>query len=126
MKRYVMVVFSLFVVSAVLAETNNTRVIRMMVTAYCPCRICCGKDADGKTSTGKDAFKTLGVAAEPKLLPYGTKLEIPGVGVRVVDDTGGAMRQDAEKGIYHIDLRFPNHKEARKFGVRWLDVKIID
>lgn len=103
----------------------SARVILMKVTAYCPCKKCCGDCTDGITSTGRNAWKTLGVAADPKLLPYGTKLEIPGVGLRTVDDAGGAMRQNAEKGIYHIDLRMHSHPEAKKFGVRWLNVKIL-
>lgn len=98
---------------------------RMKVTAYCPCNKCCGQYADGKTSTGKDAWKP-GVAADPKLLPYGTKLNIPGVGILPVDDTGGAMRQSAKKGICHIDVRFPDHREALNFGVKWLDVEVLN
>jgi 3D (Asp-Asp-Asp) domain-containing protein len=101
------------------------RIVRMKVTAYCPCDKCCGPNAIGKTSTGHDAWKTFGIAADPRLLRYRTKLEIPGVGVREVDDTGGAMRQDAKKGICHIDLRMHSHQEARKFGVKWLEVKIL-
>ena len=91
--------------------------VEMKVTAYCPCEKCCGKFADGFTSIGRDARKTLGVAADPKLLSYGTKLDVPGIGVRVVDDTGGAMRQSAKKGIWHIDVRFHDHNEALQFGV---------
>jgi len=112
---------------------------RTKVTAYCPCKKCCGPHAIGKTSIGRDAWKTFGVAADPKLLPYRTKLEIPGIGIREVDDTGGAMRQDAKKGVYHIDIRFrlPDgvkktpenmekvHQEAKRFGVKWLDVKVL-
>lgn len=99
----------------------------MKVTAYCAdCRICNGKWADGRTALNDDARKCDGVAAAPKLIPYRTKLLIPGVGVKEVDDTGGAMRQAAKKGIYHIDVRFLDHAEARRFGVRWLDVTILD
>lgn len=129
----IMFLVSCWVVLLVLiaAEGSPSKVVRMKVvrmkcTAYCPCVTCCGKGARGITSTGKDA-KTppFGVAADPKLLPYGTKLEIPGIGVREVDDTGGAMRKDARKGIYHIDLRFVAHQEALEFGIQWLDVKIL-
>ena len=98
---------------------------RMKVTAYCPCKKCCGKFADGKTSIGKNAWKTLGVAADPAVLPYGTKLEIPGIGIRTVDDTGGAMRQSTKKGICHIDIRFHNHEAAKKFGAQRLNVRIL-
>lgn len=100
--------------------------VTMKVTAYCPCEKCCGTwAANGKTATGRDARKTVGVAADPKLLPYRTRLEIPGIGVREVDDTGGAMRQSAKKGVYHIDLRMQTHAKAKQWGVRWLKVKIL-
>ena len=102
------------------------RIINMKVTAYCPCAKCCGEFSDGVTSIGHDAKKTLGVAADPKTLPYKTELDIPGIGKRIVDDTGGAMRQSAKKGICHIDVRFHNHEDALKFGVRWLDVKVYN
>lgn len=110
------------------AMTNKptSRTTNMKVTAYCPCEKCCGKYADGFTSTGKNAKKTIGVAADPKLLPYGTRLNIPGLGVLSVDDTGGAMRQSAKKGIYHIDIRFPNHQEALNWGVKNLSVEILN
>ena len=53
-----------------------------------------------------------------------TRLRIPGVGIREVDDTGGRMRQSAKRGIYHIDVRFRTHKKAKRFGVKWLKVLI--
>lgn len=106
-------------------KQEKTRVIRMLVTAYCPCKKCCGKYADGRTSTNKDAWGTDGIAADPKILPYNTKLVIPGVGIRVVDDTGGAMRQSTKKRICHIDVRFHNHTDALEFGKKWLDVTVL-
>lgn len=111
----------------VLEETKEEtkRIITMKVTAYCPCAKCCGKYADGQTAIGRNAKTTLGVAADPKLLPYGTKLNIPGIGIREIDDTGGAMRQNAKKGICHIDVRFHNHETAKRFGVQWLNVEIL-
>lgn len=109
------------------AQVKPGDAITMKVTAYCPCKICCGKwAASAKTATGDDARITDGVAADPKLLPYRTRLEIPGAGVREVDDTGGAMRQSAKKGVYHIDLRMATHAEARQWGVRYLKVKILE
>lgn len=111
------------------ASLRIVRMIRMKVTAYCLCEICCGKWAglpERKTSIGDDAKTYDGVAADPKLLPYRTKLDIPGIGIKEVDDTGGAMRQSAKKGIYHIDVRMPSHSEARRFGVKYLEVKILN
>ena len=108
---------------------NATRTVRMKVTAYCLCAKCCGKYAEAfprKTATGDDATVCDGVAADPKLLPYRTRLRIPGVGVREVDDTGGGMRQSAKKGVTHIDVRMATHDEARRFGVKVLNVEILD
>lgn len=96
------------------------------VTAYCPCSICCGQFSDGKTSTGRDAFKTRGVAADPKVIPYGSVVKIPGYGSFKVDDTGGAMRQATKSGRVHIDLRFNSHKQALKFGRKNLVITVED
>jgi 3D (Asp-Asp-Asp) domain-containing protein len=109
-----------------LVTESPKKIQTMKVTAYCPCEKCCGQYADGTTSTGKNAHTTRGVAADPKLLPYGTKLSIPGIGILPVDDTGGAMRQSAKKGIYHIDVRFPTHQEALNWGVKNLPVEILN
>lgn len=98
---------------------------KMLVTAYCPCKTCCGPGAVGRTSTGRDAYRYSGVAAAPQAIPYGAWVSIPGVGFREVDDTGGAMRQSwRSKGIYHLDLRFRDHEEARQWGRKWLAVDL--
>ncbi len=100
----------------------------MKVTAYCLCEECCGifaKQPMRLTSIGDDATICDGVAADPKLIPYRTRLSIPGIGIREVDDTGGTMRQSARNGISHIDVRFPTHEEACVWGVRWLEVTIL-
>jgi 3D (Asp-Asp-Asp) domain-containing protein len=52
-------------------------------------------------------------------------LDIPGVGILKVDDTGGTMRKAAEKGIYWIDIRFPTHNEALDFGKKSLEVEVL-
>ena len=91
------------------------------VTAYCPCEQCCGKYADGRTSTGKDAWRTRGVAVDPKRIPYGSKVTIPGAGTFIADDTGGAMRNAK---MIHIDLRFNNHVEALAWGVQHMEVVV--
>lgn len=100
----------------------------MKVTAYCVdnCVICCGKWASKNpiTSTGRDA-RLPGVAADPKVLPYGSIVDIPGIGRRLVDDTGGGMRQSTKNQIAHIDVRMATHEEALKWGVQWLEVGIV-
>jgi len=77
---------------------------------------------DGKTSKLKDAKRTYGIAADPKIFPYGTVFHVAGYGEFEVDDTGGAM-----KGKRKLDLRIPNlrydgkwrsNSEIRKIAIR--------
>ncbi|HYE22523.1 MAG TPA: LysM peptidoglycan-binding domain-containing protein [Verrucomicrobiae bacterium] len=108
--------------------------VRAKVTGYCPCDICSGywkngkliRAADGLTSRSKNAYNTHGVAADPRLLPYGTVLEIPGIAgnrIREVDDTGGAMCDAGDRNEFHIDVRYPTHAEALKVsGYRFIKV----
>lgn len=96
------------------------RIMHARVTAYCPCEKCCGKYADGLTSRGSDAWRTRGVAVDPKVIPYGSQVTIPGYGTFVADDTGSAMK----KGGVRIDLRFPTHAAALEFGVKEMDINV--
>ncbi len=115
-------------------EARRSHWVMAKVTAYCPCALCCGPDARGVTATGtKTSRHPYGLAADPRLLPYGTRVRIPGYleGTHPgdwwpVDDTGGAMRQDAEQGVLHIDCRLRSHSSARQFGVRYMWVEVAD
>ena len=99
--------------------------VEVLTTGYCPCSICCGKDADGRTAINRDVTKfPYGIAVEPKLIPYRSMLSVPGYGRFMVDDTGGAMRQSAKKGTVHLDLRFKTHQRARKWGRQWLWIAV--
>lgn len=101
------------------------KTVRAKVTAYEPSSKSCGSSADGKTSIGENAWVMDGVAADPRAIPYGSYVEIPGVGVREVDDTGSAMRRSwRSHGRYHIDLRVKYVSQAQRWGVKYLDVKL--
>ena len=100
------------------------REVNALVTAYCTCAICCENSADGVTSTGKNANVANGVAIDPKTIPYGYVVAIDGVGFRICDDTGGAMRQDAKRGITHIDVRMASHQVALQWGKKNLRVRV--
>jgi len=71
----------------------------------------------GITSDGTRAKKGT-IAADIGRYPYGTKMYIPGYGWGEVHDTGSAIKGD------HIDLFFPDGKDARKWGRKYLDVII--
>jgi 3D (Asp-Asp-Asp) domain-containing protein len=87
-----------------------------VLTAYCPCVKCCGKWADGITASGEPA--TEGRTAALNNVPFGTVLEIPGIGTRIVEDRTSTRFS----GV--IDIYFNSHQEALEFGRRNKLVKI--
>lgn len=66
----------------------------------------------GITASGSRATVGRTVAVDPTIIPIGTKLMIEGIGARIAEDTGGAV-----KGR-HIDILLPNEAAAYEFGVR--------
>ena len=87
-------------------------------SAYCACVKCCGK-TNGITASGTKATAGRTIAA-PKNYPFGTKIEIAGMGTYVVEDRGGAITGN------NIDIYFDSHAEALKFGRRNLQIKVLD
>lgn len=90
-----------------------------IITAYCPCVKCCGK-MDGITATGTKAMQGRTIAVDPKKIPYGTKIQIDGVGVRIAEDCGGAIKGN------RIDLYFNTHQEALRWGRQTKKVTILN
>lgn len=88
-----------------------------VITAYCHCVKCCGK-ADGITASGVKATEGVTVAMD-KSMPFGTKIYIDGIGERIVQDRGGAIKGN------RIDLYFNNHQEALNFGRKTKQVTIL-
>ena len=60
------------------------------------------------------------IAVDPNVIPYGTQVEIEGIGVRIAEDTGGAIKGN------RIDLLFETHQEALEFGRQTKQVTIIN
>lgn len=99
--------------------------VKVLTTGYCGCEICCPGTSDHKTAINRDIRQQpYGIAVEPKIIPYRISLLVPGYGYAMVDDTGGAMRQDAAKGIIHLDLRYAEHQVARRWGRRWMWIAV--
>lgn len=102
----------------------DSKYVRVRASAYCPCEQCCGTDADGVTATGRDA-KLKGVAVDRKLIPLGSRLDIPGYGNwQLADDVGGALKAKKGDKFYRIDVRFKTHKEALQWGIQYLKIRI--
>lgn len=110
-------------------DATTVYAVKVKLTGYDSCGICCeGWSKHKKTSQGVNALKTTGVAAAPSLIPAWSKVFIPGLKLnpnRVVDDTGGGMRQYAKKGKIQFDVRFRTHAEALSFGKRYQLVYVV-
>lgn len=71
----------------------------------------------GKTTLGIPVRKGV-VAVDPKLIPLGTRLHVPGYGAGVAADVGTAI-----KGRI-IDLWFPTTARARQWGRRTVTITV--
>ncbi len=100
-----------------------TKIVRMRVTAYCACEKCCGEWADGITASGRPVTHNGGkFVAAPPAIAYGTMVRIPGyaAGESVpVIDRGGSITSG------RLDVYFPSHTQALRWGVKMLDVEIL-
>lgn len=95
-------------------------------TAYCSCEICCGSWALNRpngivyTASGAVAREGYTIAADWDVLPPGTIVFIEGLGERVVQDRGSAVKGNA------VDLYFEDHTAARNFGRRTVRLYIVE
>lgn len=71
----------------------------------------------GRTALGIPVRKGV-VAVDPRLIPLGTRLHVPGYGRGIAADVGVAI-----KGRI-IDLWFPTRKAARKWGRRTVRITV--
>jgi 3D (Asp-Asp-Asp) domain-containing protein len=72
----------------------------------------------GITASGIPARKGI-IAVDPRVIPLGTRVFIPGYGLALAADTGGAI-----KG-HKIDLCIEEYNEAIRFGRRKVEVYIL-
>ncbi len=92
-----------------------TDVIDMEATAYLPT----DGSPTGTTAIGIPATYGI-VAVDPRVIPLGTRVYIPGYGEALAADTGGAI-----KG-YKIDLCMESYSQAMRFGRRGVTVYILE
>jgi 3D (Asp-Asp-Asp) domain-containing protein len=86
----------------------------MMATAYTPwCTGC-----SGRTALGYQAGYGI-VAVDPRVIPLGSRLYIPGYGEAIAGDTGGSIKGS------RIDLGFNRYRDARQFGRREITVYLL-
>lgn len=113
-------------------------VMAMEVTGYCNCGQCCNwrrgwlglgpavvssgpnqgrTKAVGVTASGTRAAHGT-VAADASLFPFGAIVYVPGYGYGRVEDRGGAIVGN------RLDLWFPSHGEAMRWGRHRMYVRI--
>jgi 3D (Asp-Asp-Asp) domain-containing protein len=100
---------------------NSWQVVRMRVTAYCPCSKCCGRFSDGITACNYHIQNGDRFVAADKRYPFGTEMIIPGYNTSKpveVKDRGGAIKNDK------LDVFFNTHEQALAWGVQYLDVLV--
>ena len=102
-----------------LAQFRSYMLMEVEATAYANVAECCAPYFDGKTATGRDANEW-GVAVDPKVIPYGSIVEVDGIGRLLADDCGSAIKGKK------IDIRFPHGdvKTAREWGRQKIKVRV--
>ena len=74
---------------------NMTYICDFKLTGYCACKKCCGKSPSnpnyGRTAMGTMATEGRTIAMD-KRFAFGTKVYIEGLGIRIVEDRGGAIK----------------------------------
>ncbi|KXZ15174.1 peptidoglycan-binding protein [Bacillus nakamurai] len=104
------------------SNTNNQeskKQLTMTATAYS------ANDGgiSGVTATGIDLNKNPDakvIAVDPKVIPLGSKVYVEGYGVATAADTGGAIKGNK------IDVFIAKKSDANNWGVRTVNVKVLD
>lgn len=77
----------------------------------------------GETAKGTQARRGI-VAADPKVLPLGSKIRVRGAGAHsgdyTVEDTGRVIRGR------EIDIHVPDHRAAKRFGRQNVQVQVLE
>ncbi|NPV93525.1 MAG: DUF348 domain-containing protein [Firmicutes bacterium] len=90
---------------------NFDRAMEVVATAY-------SFSAGSRTSTGEPA-RVGGVAVDPSVIPYGTRMYIENYGYATAIDCGGAIKGN------RIDVFLETDKECNKWGVKRLKIFIL-
>ncbi|SDQ21587.1 peptidoglycan-binding protein LysM [Carnobacterium viridans] len=60
------------------------------------------------------------IAVDPRVIPLGSMVEIPGYGIFIAGDTGGAIKGNK------IDIHFPSVQQANNFGRKTITINILN
>ncbi len=101
--------------SASAKPPREGRRMRVETTAYSPRQ----PDLDFTTATGARARYGI-IAVDPRTIPLGTRVYVPGYGYALAADTGGAIKGN------RIDLCFETVQEAIRWGRRSVTIIVLD
>ncbi|MDP4177695.1 MAG: 3D domain-containing protein [Bacillota bacterium] len=91
-----------------------TKAISVKATSY---------SNDAITSTGLKTVRNIDgystIAVDPTVIPYGTRLYIPGYGFGIATDCGSAIKGN------RIDVYLNTEDDAKDWGVQWMDIYIL-
>lgn len=76
-------------------------------------------NGDGVTSIGIVPYRGI-IAVDPSVVPYGTRVYVPGYGLAMAGDTGGAIVNN------RIDCFMEDYDEAMQFGRRHIKMYILE
>lgn len=94
------------------------------ITAYCSCEKCCGEWAKNRPdgvvygASGEELIAGVSCASP---LPFGTVVEIEGLGEYIVQDRPAQWVID-KYGENQIDIYYSDHEAACEFGLKQLNV----
>lgn len=92
---------------------TGRRVMKMVATGY-PAMV----TGTGRTYLGLKAERGV-VAVDPRVIPLGARVHVEGYGEALAADIGSAIKGN------RIDLCFPTHREASRYGRKVVTVRIL-
>ena len=93
------------------APTNISNVMELKVKAHSYC-------LRGMTSRGVQTRVGV-IAVDPRIIPYGSKIYIPGYGWGTALDTGGNIKGNV------IDIWMPTYNQCIQWGTRYITIKVV-
>lgn len=100
-------------------SSNQQETLTVTATAYtADCTGCSGITATG-INLKNDRNKKV-IAVDPNVIPLGTRVYVEGYGEAIAGDTGGAIKGNK------IDIHVPTKDQAYQWGVRTVDVTILN
>ncbi|MDX8045119.1 LysM peptidoglycan-binding domain-containing protein [Gracilibacillus sp. S3-1-1] len=101
------------------SSDHNGETLTVTATAYtADCAGCSGVTATGIDLNEDRNMKV--IAVDPSVIPLGSRVYVEGYGEAIAGDTGGAIKGNK------IDIHVPTASDATNWGVRTVDVTILD